>query len=213
MIALTAALLLAATPAAKVDYQGPLGLKWGMTPAEVKSALEDRFELYEEGETDAGVTLMQRYRGAFADFATDAIEIYFWEGKFLMLGAVLSPKDPRPLMLLWESAGAAMASTYGPPGSITGLPRMTRETRKDRRPASALYRTAAEKELEEALLSRREIPTATWIFHNGARGVVSFHVASGAVDASDIRVVWMFSDGARFKAWEEAVAKANPPDF
>jgi hypothetical protein len=213
MISLAAALLLAAAPAAKVDYQGPLGLKWGMSPEAVKGALSKRLEFVEEKETDGGVSFSQYFAGTFGDFAAEKIEVTYWERKLLAAAVVIAPTEERPVDLLWQQVVASMSSGYGPPTKMDDPLQLAPGAKKDRRRASVLYRMTERSEIERALLSREARVAAKWRFRNGAECLVGISADPDATEIQEFRVMWAFADGTRLKGWDAATDKAKPPDF
>jgi hypothetical protein len=213
MIALATALLLAATPAAKIDYQGPLGLKWGMSPEAVKEALSKRLEFVREQDRDGGVSLAQDYSGTFADFAAEEIEVIFWEGKLLSVAVTIAPEEERPVDLLWQQVVASMSVSYGPANKVNDPLRIGPASKKDGRSPTMLRRLMERSEIERAILSREAHQTANWTFRNKAKCGVAIYGAPTATSLDEFRVLWLFADGTRLEAWDAATDKARPPDF
>jgi hypothetical protein len=149
MIALTAALLLAATPAAKVDYQGPLGLKWGMSPAEVKATVGLRLHLEHEGKSEL------YFMGSFARRPGCSVAMTFFEGRLFLVDVLLAEPDSIPAHRRWRAIVDEMAGAYGPPAEI------------DVAPASALR--PKDQAVEDTMLNfevreGRWQPRAAWVF-------------------------------------------------
>lgn len=190
------------------DYEGPLGLTWGQSPAEVRAALSKKFTFRREGMV--GKMFSQTYAGAFAGQKAEEIDANFTDKKFIMLTAMYAAKDVRPASRRWRDLVDKTIETHGEPSKMAPIPEIpglsgaasaypnTPNAEKIRKLEAALDGMAEAAgdtgygALDRKIAKGDWTPSAGWKFANGAVIVVT--VLVGDPDASGARALhptWM----------------------
>lgn len=108
------ALMLAAMPYA------PLGLHWGMSPVEVRKALEPRFAFVrEQGGSPKSGGMMLVFHGDYARAPTEELSLIFVKGELQGLIVMLAGDEPSRT---YEEFVGKMTSAHGPPTRATVTP-------------------------------------------------------------------------------------------
>lgn len=107
-----------------VDYPGPMGLKWGMSPSEVKEISLNKLMLVREmsggGASFLGLgDFAQIYTGTFAGIETSTIQMEFLGGSLIAVGVGVV-NDPRP-EVIWSKMNSTMESKYGKPNASSQI--------------------------------------------------------------------------------------------
>lgn len=206
------------------DYDGPLGLKWGQPPADVKSALQGKLTFVDESQNDNGKTLSHHYKGAFGGIEPETIEVSFYEQKLIAVVAVLQAKDVRPASRRWLDLVAKTVEVHGKPIKLSPVPNVPKlsaalsaypdtPNAEKIRELGSLFDEMSEQASGDSLDRKIErgdwSPAAAWKFQNGSG--IAVGVAVGPADRNGrhaLTPTWM-AFGGDFKAWVEAV-KTKP---
>jgi hypothetical protein len=187
-------LVIAALGVSQKTYEGPLGLKWGQSVAEVKAALEGRYTLVEERATGLA------YTGAFAGEPTEAL-VFAFDGTGLGGLVVMYPStDVRPAARRWVDLVEQMRSSYGEPTKIT------------KEPGSAVRKELATRYmlLDVQIAGGSWEPSATWTFANGVDVTIRVNVGAPNEHGNrPLQPVWIFGRRAVLDGIRAQHAKAR----
>jgi len=222
-LATAAPLIAAPRMASSKPYEGPAGLKWGQTRAEVRAILEEKFEFQDENPMDG--VIIQAYTGEFAGEPADAIGVFFIDDKLVQLAVVYPSVDSRPASKRWEVIVQKMTETYGAPTAASNPPKgaemsdafkaypNTKNKQRIQELAQAFdgaNATLRYQQLDAAIVSGSWEPKAQWTFDADVRIEVSVRVdPPDEYGQRTLRVVWLFN---KYKIMAAAKAKA-PRDF
>jgi hypothetical protein len=157
-----------------MTYDGPLGLAWGMSPAEATKRLEGLEWTQGNGtETDLHFTGQP-----FGGLATEHLEAAFTEDKLTRVGVVLEAGGTGGATRVYEYMLREMRKTYGDPYREGPPPPPLKEKGE-----------ARQSRLDKAIKEGAWKPAARWAFKNGAIILIS-------VDWQDGRLVPMWIFGA-----------------
>lgn len=201
-------------------YDGPLGLTWGLSPSEVKDALQGKLTFVEEFADERAKLFSQRYKGSFGGITPEGIEVAFREKKLIAVIAQLQANDVRPASRRWLELVEATVAAHGAPGQLSEVPKApklsavlsaypdTPNAGKIRELGSLLDDMSEQSNAE--MLDRRIergdwTPSALWKFQNESGIGVSIVV--GPADRyghHPLTPTWV-AYGSGFKAWLESV--------
>jgi hypothetical protein len=103
--------------AAPHEFAGPAGLRWGDAPEVVRATLEKKLQFVAEGPSGRPAVFLQRFTGAFANFATDEVRSEFCQRQLSSLTVVLPNSGPS-LYLRWHEVMQMMRGSFGEPSTI-----------------------------------------------------------------------------------------------
>ena len=214
----------ASPSSSRLPYSGPLGLRWGQSPADVRSILANKLEFVSEtpGEQNSYHTIDLRYRGVFAELPIAEALLKFHRGEFFYLSVVLQTATAGTASKVFFDALSRMKKAYGPPlkeskppelasrRSISDhipladkrpwvLPLMWNErTRADHDQLHQLYDLHIRTGLWE--------PFAGWRFPNDV-SIQVFIVSEsrGGERPAVLKPVWIFAKDDKVKRWRQDV--------
>jgi len=197
----------------KIEYPGPLGLKWGQSPAEVKDALSKRFEFSREGPTDNGAAFTMNFDGQFAGFETDGIEALFMNDRLVGLSVILARGDTVLPSVRWQKIVNQMTEAYGPPTKTNPTPRMpsfsdvvakSKTAKKDLKDSAAsldgVFGLVKQEWIEDQIRTGAWEPLARWRFKNGIVGMTAVRLDPPDEEGKrTLFVIWTFFDEQKVK--------------
>jgi hypothetical protein len=236
LVAVLGLVLVAAKGASStLPYSGPLGLRWGKSPADARSILANKLTFVTEtpGDLNSYNTIDQRYAGSFAGLPIAEAILKFHRGEFFYLGVILQTAEAKSATRVFERVVAKMRKTYGPPRKETRPPRLASGKSisdhvplADKRPwVLPLLWNEQTRADEEKLYQLHDLnirtglwdPFAGWRFPNGVTIQVFVHLERLKLgERGLLKPIWIFAKEDRIKKWLQDVHVQNwipPRDF
>jgi len=112
--------MFSSSAAAKViqkDHYGPLGLKWGKSPAEARSILANKLNFVEEKPAEEAPynTIDQLYSGNFSKLFTDKIFLRFYKGEFFYMAGYMNVRRAGTVSGVFYEIVDRVKEVYGNP--------------------------------------------------------------------------------------------------
>ena len=173
-------------PVALHEYPGPLGLKWGMTPSEVKGILAGKLTLSTEKDFKPVAYYRQEWNGPFAGRPTDAIDVTFCDGGLSGVTVFPASADPQHFFVRWQLIVAETKGQYGEPSAEATPHRLpTAES-------SQLDRDIGLSEMADRIVNGEDL-IAIWDFAKDVSiAVRAIAPPSDAHGGRTVRLVWEF---------------------
>lgn len=216
------------------DHPGPLGLKWGKSPAVAVSVLRSKLSFIEEkaGKEDDYNTVDQRYGGVFAGLPTVDVKLKFHQGEFFYFAVILATAEAKSASKVWHDVVDKMTVAYGAPQRLVRPPLLSSgqailqnlpiEGDKARVLALLSKGGTSSPEAKHDLLDmqiRTELwdPFAEWTFANDVLVQSFIHVErqQGKI-VGPLMPVWIIVEMARFRSWDKEVKQSEiirPRDY
>lgn len=222
---ITCALLSCAAKAAPLlPYPGPLGLRWGQSPADVRSILANKMEFISEvpGSSNSYNTIDLRYGGRFADLPVAEALLKFHRGEFFYLAVTLQTSKAGAASKVYFQVIEKMRQAYGSPTKESKPPQLASQQSisdhiplADKRPwvLPLLWneQTRADSDKLNQLYDlhiRTGLwdPFAGWRFPNGVI-VQSFIHPEPQKDGQAVilKPIWIFAKEDRIHKWRQDV--------
>lgn len=99
-------------------YAGPAGIKWGDKITNVADQLANRFQLETKGVIKNGAIFQQKYKGSFAGFSTQRIDVRFVNGQFYKMAILLDIGPDKSIANTWYNVVKKIIDKYGKPNRI-----------------------------------------------------------------------------------------------
>ncbi len=109
------------------DHYGPLGLKWGKSPAEARSILANKLLFIEEKPAAEAPynTIDQLYSGNFGKLYTDKIFLRFYKGEFFYMAGYMNVRKAGTVSGVFYEIVDRVKEVYGTPAKETKPPKVT----------------------------------------------------------------------------------------
>lgn len=219
-IALVASLTASSTlGASREPYEGPAGLRWGMSPDEVSTAWASKFTAVDTPLAAPGFTA-QVWTGEFAGERVEGIVTAFLDDSLAAVMVAYPSNDQRPATRRWMDIVEQMREAYGQPESMTDPPdkALSNELKKSKSRKAQKYARLAESVLAGTRFDALDLmaikgewtPSAKWRFPGGAQVQVIVQVNSA--DESGMRTVsplWRFESKRFLDARTAGAAKRD----
>jgi len=217
------------------DHYGPLGLKWGKSPAEARSILANKLEFIEEipAEEAPYHTIDQVYSGNFGKLLTDKIFLRFYKGEFFYLAAYMNVDRAGTVSGVFHEVVSLVKELYGAPMKESRPPQVTSNysihdnlpwTENKDATLQLLWnesRRVSEMNLWKLhdihILTDMWRPIAEWRFKNGILIQTFVHRDTFSDGTKGVpKLYWIFAWEDVFRAWRNEVHVSKiiePQDF
>lgn len=217
------------------DHYGPLGLRWGKSPAEARSILNGKLTFVEEKQAEEAPyhTIDQVWSGNFGKLGTDRIFLRFYKGEFFYFAAYMDSRSTGAVSGMFYQIVERIRKVYGAPIRESKPPKVaSNQSIHDNLPLTenrdGVLQLLWNESLQVSELNTWKLhdlhiltgmwrPLADWRFKNKVLLQTFVHrdlLADG--NKAPPRVYWVIAKEDVFKAWRKEVHYSKiiePQDF